>query len=789
MLRYNLILVLRRLKKERVFTLVNVLGLTIGLTAFLMIALYVKHELSFDKFHKDADNIYLVTSKYRDREWRGSISSDYVQFFKNDVVGLNDFSRVTPGFGKQMVQAGGKELNVDGIINVDRNFFDFFSFNLISGAPSSVFSNTSSAVISKGMSQILFGEKDPIGEQLWIEKGKRKYTITGIAEDAPLNSSFTYQIVTFDENSFKNNYEETYSVKSVLTYLNLIPDVSLEKAGEQITGAKLKPPYSQMTRDVQYAVSPIVDQRLYADYEAFFETNDIRYLQLFGGIGLVVLLLAVINYINLVTTQSIRRAKEIGLRKVIGATKSQLMVFQFVESIVVVIFSFLFAFAITERLLPVFNELLNKDITLQYFGAIFFLWVLVAGLIIGIISGLYPALQMHKVNPINTVKSSVTTTKEKSTFRKALVLFQFTVTAILTCCLGIMINQMNYLKQKDLGFNSDAIISVPLDRDSTQAFLPLKQEILKISGVKDASLSGFRPGGFAYVTAMDGPNKRGEGANGLGGDAIFGDPSFIDIMGMEVLWQENESAIADFSEGQVIINRSMAEDLGGIDEPEGKRIYSYGEEDGGKRVVAIIEDFHMKSLKDAIEPLTIYPLGEWGTDNVLIKLETTELANTIDQLAQPYEAFFGRPFEFSFLNDDIAAFYKKEEGQFRLFQIFSTLAICISLMGLIALTIYTLQQKRKEVSIRKVLGASVQRLLIMLNKEYSILVLIAFLIASPIAYFAMQGWLQEFEYRISLTPILFIAVFASFLILSWLVTLVQSLKVSNENPADVLREE
>lgn len=790
MLRYNLILVLRRLKKERVFTLVNVLGLTVGLTAFLMIGLYIKHELSFDKFHEDADNIYIVTSKYKERDWRGSIASDYVQFFKNDVAGLNDFSRVTPSPEKRLVQAGGKDLNVKGIIDVDRNFFDFFSFKLISGSPESVFSNTSSAVISEGMSQTIFGNEDPIGEELWVEKGKRKYTITGIVEDAPLNSSFTYEIVTFDENGFKNNYAETYGLRIVLTYLNLQPNVSLEQVGEQITGAKLKPPYSSMTQDVQYAVSPILDQRLYADYDqTYFETNDIRYLQLFGGIGLVILLLAIINYINLVTTQSIKRVKEIGLRKVIGASKSQLMVFQFVESIVVVIFSFLLAFASTERLLPVFNDLLNKDISLQYFGTIFFLWVLVAGIFIGIISGLYPASQMHKVNPINTVKSFVTNTKEKSTFRKMLVLFQFTVTAILTCCLGIMINQMNYLKQKDLGFNTNAIISVPLDRDSTQSFLPLQQEILKIPGVQDASISGFRPGGYAFVSAMDAPNKRGEGANALGGDAIFGDPSFINIMGMEILWQENKNSLADFSQGQVIINRSMAEDLDAMDQPEGKKIYSWSEEDGGKRVVAIVEDFHMKSLKDKIEPLTIYPLGEWGTDNILIKIETNELSETIDRLAQPYEAYFGRPFEFSFLNDQIATFYKKEEGQFRLFQIFSTLAICISLMGLIALTIYTVQQRRKEVSIRKVLGASVQRLLIMLNKEYSMLVLIAFVIASPIAYYAMQGWLEEFKYRITITPFLFIGALLGFLTLSWLVTLFQSLKVSNENPADVLREE
>ena len=789
MIKNNLILVFRRLRKEKVFSLVNVLGLTVGLTAFLMIGLYIKHELSFDQFHRDKENIYRVTSKYRDREWRGVIASDYVQFFKDDVVGLNSFSRVSVRNEATLASGGGKELNFKGKLSTDSNFFEFFSFDLIDGVPSSVLSTSGSAVITETLSKKLFGEKSPIGEELLIEKGKEVYTITGLAKDPPSNSTIQFELVTYQEGIFKNNFEQTSGLRNVITYLKLQPDVSLDNVLDKIDAAKNKTPYTIMTKDEVYGLSPITDQRLYADYVVtFFEKNDIRYLQLFGGIAVVVLLLAIINYINLVTAQAAKKAKEIGLRKVIGAGKFQLMIYQFAESIVVVVFSFVLAFAITERLLPQFNSLLNKDVTLQYFGSTFFLWVIVSGGLIGLLSGLYPAIQIMKVKPLAIIKSSSSGSKQNTSFRKVLVLFQFTVTAILICCLSIMIGQMDYLKQKDLGFAPEALISVTLDSDSTQSYFPLQQEFLKIPGVQKASLGGFKPGGYAYISAMDAPNVQGEDANGLGGDAIIGDASFIDVMEMEVYWEEHDKAIEEFKEGQVIINKSMAESIGALDNPEDKRIYGWNDK-VGKKVIAIVEDFHMKSLKDVIEPISIYYLNDWRVHNILVKVDMNNLSATLAGLGDRYESFFGRPFEFSFLDDEIAEFYKKEEGQFKLFQLFSTIALIISLLGLVALTIYSLEQRRKEVSIRKVLGASVQRLILMLNKEYSVLVLIAFIIASPIAYYAMQDWLQEFKYRISLSPLTFIGAFLGFLALSWLVTIAQSLRVSRENPADVLRDE
>lgn len=326
MFKNNLKLIVRKLRKEKLFTLVNVLGLTIGLTAFLMISLYIRHELSFDKFHKDYENIYRVTSKYQERETRGTITSDYVEFFKDDVIGLNSYSRVSSANQLILISGGGKELNTSGVLSVDPNFFEFFSFQLKDGFPSTVLATSGSAVISESLSLKLFGNENPIGKELTLEKGKELYTITGVALDPPLNSSFSFELVTFIEGRFKNNWEQTSSLKNVVTYLNLRSDVSIDEAIGQIDDAKVKPPYNMMSKEVKYGLSPMADQRLFADYlDPFFEQNDIRYIQLFGGIALVVLILAIINYVNLVTAQATKKVKEVGLRKIIGAGRYQLM--------------------------------------------------------------------------------------------------------------------------------------------------------------------------------------------------------------------------------------------------------------------------------------------------------------------------------------------------------------------------------------------------------------------------------------------------------------------------------
>ena len=786
MLKNHLILVVRKLRKEKLYSFVNILGLTVGLTAFLLIALYVRDELSFDQFHANKENIYRVV---KGNETQGSgfaVATDYVEFFADDMPQIDTYTRLSATNERTVVSVGKNRLNTSGVFYVDANFFEFFSFALADSPNKGVFSATGQAVITETLSRKLFGSKSPIGQEIEIGKAE-KFVVTGIAKDTPANSTIQFQLVLHKQDRFKNDFQNTRGIGLAITYISTHEGHNKAAIERHINDARERPPYKMITERFEYSLLPLVDQRLKASYSFdYFDKNDIRNVALFSGIGVVVLLLAVVNYINLVTAQSIKRIKEIGLRKVIGARKRELVLYQLLESSLITILSFLLAFAFTERLIPAFNSMLDKDIVVQYFSFEFFIWVVIAGLSLGAIAGLYPAFYISRVKPLALIRHGRSESGKGGWLKKGLMLFQFVVTAILLSVLMIMNGQMQYLKEKELGFDADFVIEIPLDRDSTHLYPALKNRFLTIAGVKHASLSGFRVGGPAITVFKDKPGHL-EGAKTVAEIVIHGDQDITKALGMKLYWQSDRLAEGQFDDNQILVNYTLAAKMGWLEDPAGRRLYGWNKD--VFEVVGIVEDFHLTSLKEEIKPMTIVPLENWGTDNLLVKMNGKTGLNEIDKMKDTYQALFDRPFEYHFLNDQIEAFYKREQGQLRLFQIFSSLAVFISLLGLVALTAYMIEQRRKEVSIRKVLGASIKRLILMLNREYTVLVIIAFLVAAPVAYYSMQDWLSAFKYRISIHPILFVAAFVAFLVLSWLVTIFQSFQVLKENPADILRDE
>lgn len=788
MFKNHIKLVLRKLKREKLYSFVNIFGLTIGLTAFLLISLYVRDELSFDQFHDKSNDIYRVVSDHERFGKKGIIYSDFVEFFAPDMPEIEAYNRLAPLGEKALVSHNQKRYNVSGVYQTDSNFFELFSFELKNGSKEAVFSNSGQAVISEELSKRIFGDSNPVGQEIEIDK-REKYLITGVVFNNPSNSTIQFEMLLYKQDHFKNDFENRGGVSTVVTYISAHKEHDKESIVKHINGAKERPPYKIFTENIYFDLLPLADQRLYAPYEGdVFEKNDVRYVKLFSGIGLVVLLLAIINYINLVTAQSVQRMKEVGLRKIIGAGKKELVAYQLVESVSISMLSFLLAFGVAEQLMPVFNDLLQKDIAIAYFSLEFFIWVAIAGLILGILAGLYPAFYISRVKPLKLLEKGSGIGKGGKWLKKGLALTQFTVTAILISVLAIMNSQMNFLKEKELGFDTNFVVEIPLERDSTHLYQTLKNEFLTISNVENVSVTGFSLGGGWVTGVMNKSNIMGEGAEGVADDMIRGDQDLMKTLEMDFYWKADNYSTDQFDENQMLINYTLAEKMEWLDAPEGRRLYQYNDQ-VGKEVVGIVEDIHFKSLKESIEPLVIYPLGSWGNDKLLVKMKGLNGLNEIDRMREVYQRLFDRPFEYAFLDDKVEAFYKKEAGQFKLFQMFSVLAVFISLLGLIALTTYMLVQKRKEVSIRKVLGASMQRLVLMLNREYSILILISFLIATPIAYYAMEGWLEEFKYRVTVSPLIFVGAFVGFLALSWFLTLGQSLKVSNENPADVLREE
>jgi len=783
MFRTNLKLIIRKLRRERLYAFVNIIGLTVGLTAFLLIALYVRDEMSYDKFHKDYENIYRVISQSEERGYSNAIMSDYVDYFEEDIPQIEDYTRLGLQEFYSLVESENKGLNVEKVLYTDHNFFEFFSFRLIEGNRSSVFKEAGSAVITTELSQKLFGSDDPIGKSLKINKDK-SVIITGLAETVPSNSHIQFEMVVYDQGYFKNDYTNKHFVKSAITYLTLTPGSSAGQVAEEIDAAKPKPDYARFLENESFSLLPMTDQRLKAPFAFdYYEKNDIRYVKLFSGIGLVVLLLAVINYINLVTAQSLRRQKEVGLRKVIGAKKSQLIVYHLFESTVVALISFALAFAIAERLMPFYNGWLEKDIVLQYGSWEFVSWVFIAGVALGFISGVYPAIYISRFKPLMLINKRSFGLSNKGYLRRFLVLFQFIISGLLLVVSVMMNSQMRYLKTKDLGFNPEFVVQVPLHRSPEYSYEILKSKLENVSGVEFTSVGDWQVGGGSKTGITDNPNNIQESREvGL----ISADKDYAKTLGLSFLMRADHFEFDKLNSNEVVVNEALIKNFGWKN-PLGMKIYNF--DTNPLEIVAVVEDFHTHSLKQEVEPLFIQPLTERSAQNILLKIDSEHPQQTLAKVGEVYESMVERPFEFYYLNDQIRDFYKKEQGQFLLFQIFSSLAIFVSLLGLVGLTIYTVQQRRKEVSVRKVLGASVQRLILMLNREYSILVLVAFIIASPIAYYAMQGWLEEFKYRISLSPLIFIGAFLGFLVLSWLVTIAQSLKVSRENPADVLRDE
>lgn len=791
MFKNHLKLALRRLRKEKLYSFVNVFGLTIGLTAFLLISLYVRDELSYDKFHANADQIYLLTSYDDVRDSRGSkVPVDFVEYVERGVPEVEAFVRITdPSWkSKNLIQSNEFDFYAEKMFHADANFFEFFDFEVIDGNRNTVLSELGSVVLTESFAMKLFNRLDVMGEELLINK-KEKYYISAICKDVPGNSSIQFDLVArAPEYVFKDKFSES-GLENATSFVKLSKQADLEATLVPINNEiRTIPAYFEVMKNVKYQLHGLEDIHMKAGLSSSeFETTDADSVFVFSIIALVILLLAVINYVNLVTAQSIKRVKEIGLRKVIGAGKVHLLKYQLLESTVISMISLVLSFGITERLMPLFNTYLKKNITLNYFSPDFFIWVIAVGLILGLVSGLYPAYYITRVRPLSLMSNSAEAGGGRGFFRKTLVLFQFTASGIIILVLLIMSRQMRFVDQQSMGFEKDNLVTVPLYSNDKSDFGKLKADVLQVAGVQSASYNTWRFGGMTSTGYYNKAYVKGEELIEAWSDWVEADEDFINTLSLRLVATSGKFKDGKLSEDQVIISESVAKKFGWEEDALEKRVYKFRGE--SKEVVAIAADFHSYSMKEEIQPMVIEKGDAENSKRLILRVDAVDLEKVLSEIETVYTALTDRPFEYYYVNDQVANYYASEKNQFQLFQIFSGLAVFVSLLGLISMTIYMAAQRRKEVSIRKILGASIRGLIFMLNREFTVLVVLSFLIAAPIAYYAMQDWLTEFVYRIEISPMLFVGALVAFLLMSWLVTIGQSLKVSNENPADVLREE
>ncbi len=790
MLKNYLTIIIRNFKKDRFHSLVNLMGLMTGLTAFILITLFVREELSYDQFHSEKSSLYRLIQLDTESGVRsGAAPPDYAEILMDEIPGIEGFSRLKQPESKNLIQNGESGVYTHGFFYTDQDFFRLFSFKLIEGNSSVVLDKPMSAVITQSFAKKLFGDTNPVGKELELNKQTRLY-VTGVCEDPPHNSTIRFEILArAPKEQFNNTINEGY-LTSVTTYLKLAENVNINGTLAQINTSKAREGYSLFFKNMAFELMPITDQHLNGklDRDAL-ESSDMRMVYLFSGIGFIILLLAVINYINMVIARAMRRTREIGLRKVIGAQKRHLIGYQLLESIVITTISLVMAFALAERLIPWLNSQFDMNLRLNYLSMEFLVFVPLFGLILGLLSGLYPALAINRQGSLALLQNQLNGPGGRGRLRKILVGFQFIVAGIMVLVTVIMHSQMHFLKNKDIGFQKELLVYVPLFDDLKGSSQIFKNEVLTMAGVSSATVTNWMIGDYSFSSKFAGLVDRDnrERPAYVENTLIHGDKDVIPTLGLEILEIEPGFELTDLDTTHTIISQSVVEELGWEGEALGRDLYTYlGEK---RRVVAVVANFHSGSYKQRITHAVVELNNISSDENLLIRFESEGYQETLADLKEKYETLLNRPFEYKYVDHEIDKFYRQEADQVSLFNAFSGLALLLSLLGLVAMASYTTRQRQKEVSIRKVLGASIKELLLMLNKEHTWLTIIAFAIATPVAVYAMQDWLANFKYHVTLKPTLFVMAILGFVALNIIITLVYTLRVSRANPAHTLRNE
>ncbi|WP_128545973.1 ABC transporter permease [Larkinella soli] len=796
MLRNYLTIAWRSILKDKFYSLINILGLTIGVTCGMLLLLYVTDELSFDRYHTNADRIYRVASQIRepDKAFGWNVTqAPLVKTLKQDYPFIQNFVRFFP-YGKVMFRQGENRFYEDDVFAADSTVFEVFSYKLIEGDSRTALDQPGSVVLTRSTAEKFFGSRSALGQSLQTND-TTFYKVTGVMEDVPKNSHFTFKALLStgqNERNQANNWGGFYVTSYLVLPENFDPK-TLEAKFPQVYDKYVGPIFKRMGIKITYELQPLTRIHLYSKLEG--ETNgDIGYVYTFSAVAFFMLLIASINYMNLATARSAKRAKEVGLRKVMGSERSRLMAQFLAESILMTALALGASLLLVALLLPFFNTVSGKEISFMELLRPQFLLIALSILVFtGLISGSYPAFYLSSFEPATVLKGSFKAKGGNSFFRKALVVSQFAISLIMLICTWVVYEQLNYMRNKDLGYDKDQVLTInyqenqPRDRYNTLRNLLLANPDIK--SVSSASSPTSNIGGRVIFTV-----ESNTGMKEMGFKPMAIDPNYLTTMGMKV------TKGRDFSEkipadtlNSVLINQAVVDRMGWKD-PLGKKILLGGQPQNGQQgpptaqVVGVVKDFHQQSLYNPIDPLIM--LNRPANPVIHIKLATTEVSKTVAFIEQKWrEIYPNRLFEYRFLDQDFASAYHADELRGRIFTAFSALTILIACLGLFGLATFTTEQRVKEIGVRKVLGASVTSVVLLLSKDFTKLVLFSFPIAIPVAWYSMYKWLQNFPYKTAIPVWIFVASCLLTLLICWVTVVYQSLKASLANPVKSLRSE
>ncbi len=815
MLRNYFTIAFRNLRKHSFYTLINVLGLAVGISACLLIVGYILHETSYDAHYKDADRIYRVESeiKFGPNHLMLAVSpGPLAEAFRNDLAEVEAIGRFWSD-GSLLIKRTDQNFKETRAIYADSSIFSVFDIPFLEGNPATALRDPNTMVISRTTAEKYFPGESAIGQSLIVEN-RDNFKIVGIYADMPTAGHFRFDfmlaLVTVPYNRDPQWLSNNFS-----TYVKLRKGVSVEQlvakfpamvdkyAGPQARAALgdefTMDKFRASGNKLEWTLRPLKDIHLHSDRIGEIGINsDITYIYLFGAIALFILIIACINFMNLSTARSANRAKEVGVRKVMGSLRPHLIRQFLTESILLSAFSFVLALGLVWLALPYFNDLAGITLTLPWSNGLAWLELGAAAVVVGVLAGLYPSFFLSAFNPANVLKGNLSLGMKSGLVRSTLVVFQFLVSIALIIGTIAVNQQLTFIQQKKIGFNKDQVIVIKDAYGMGDQLKAFKTEVLKDSRIISGTMSSFLP--VAGTSRNDNtfwpdgvqPNQE----NLVSIQCWRIDEDYVKTLGMKIKDGRDFSLDFPSDSSGVILNEAALSLFGITENPVGKRISTWNGDNNNPdsksprryTIVGVVENFHFESMRQSISPLAFFLDKSIGL--ISFRFEAQHTKEVIENIQSTWAKMApGLPFAYSFLDEDFQRMYTAEQRLGKIFLLFAGLAIVIASLGLFALTAFTAEQRTKEIGIRKVMGASVTSIVFLLSREFGKLIIIAFVLAVPLAWFGISQWLDTYTYRVTISVLIYVLAGVLAFVIAWLTMGYQSFRAATADPVRSLRSE
>ncbi|HZB11747.1 MAG TPA: ABC transporter permease [Chryseolinea sp.] len=798
----------RNLARTKLYSFINIFGLSLGIACCLLLSLYVQDEFSYDRHHQRLNDLYRIGTQFESDlvgfDKLGSVSPPITMTLKDELAEVEAAARVIASFsGENLIQYEDKKFFESNAYTADSTLFDVLTYEFTEGNPKKALTDANTVVISEALSKKLFGNEPALNNSILINLGDEpvNFKITGVYKqnNSFLNASFITSIMSEGLGQYirenENAANEWAGQNFVQGYLKLSPqhsEVSIEKKINEVLVKYGSEDMKALGISKTLFLEPVGDLYLKSEID---KTKRITYIYIIVSIAIFILVLACINFMNLSTAKAVKRASEIGIRKALGAFRSSLMWQILGEAIIIVIIAVVISTILVQVALPAFNQLAGKDISfnrnnIAYFGTA----LLVLTIITGFIAGSYPAFYMSSFKPAEVLKGKFSLGSASGKLRQGLVVLQFVVAIVLVCGMFVISKQLSFMKEKDLGFNPSAKIIVPLrTADAKQNYTSLKSELEHLSSVNEVSAAVFPPGTQVF-NDMAFYREGGSMDNAILNRRNTIDAGYMELLGIKLIagrtFTDNRDAESD---GKLIINRASANKFGvAPDSIVGERLhFDWQGQHYSFEVIGVMEDYNQTSLKDPILPLMFDIPDTTNRYNFIIaSVNPANFSETVASIENVWKSQVAdAPFEYSFLDDNLEKLYNEDQRISKIITSFSVIAMIICSLGLYGLSSFMAERRLKEIGVRKVMGASVSQIMAMMSKEFVKLVLFAFIVAVPLAWYAMEKWLEGFEYKTPLNIAPFVYAGLAALVIALLTISYESLKAANMDPAKTLRNE